>query len=134
MAHFSISIPPENIGPKWVKQTRYVLIWLTWRFTCAPTFITHFMPLFILYPPENLRKPDVFWCFQKSWKETFGTKLIEVCIVSFRMLRKCKTQLWTWHIQVSQKLPSKFSWNYARLETWSINKICRLYQVIISLL
>ena len=47
-----------NIGLKWVNK--------------QSTFLTLFFPMLPLDPPENIRKPFVFWCFQGDQKETLG--------------------------------------------------------------
>ena len=36
--------------------------------------LTLFLPMFPFDPPENIRKPLVFWCFQGDQKGTLGRK------------------------------------------------------------
>ena len=41
-------------------------------------YLTLFFPLFPFDPPENIRKPKVFWCFQGDQKGTLGRKGLRV--------------------------------------------------------
>ena len=36
------------------------------------SILTHFMPLVCFLPPEDIRKPVVFLCFQRVLKKTEG--------------------------------------------------------------
>ena len=40
-----------------------------------PSYVlTHFMPLISFDTPENIKTPEVFWCFQGVSKEISGMK------------------------------------------------------------
>ena len=39
-----------------------------------PFCLTLYFPMFPFDPPENIRKPKVFWCFQGDQKGTLGSK------------------------------------------------------------
>ena len=42
---------------------------------CITTILlTLYFPMFPFDPPENIRKPKVFWCFQGDQKGTLGSK------------------------------------------------------------
>ena len=36
--------------------------------------LTRFFPMFPFDPPENIRKSNIFWCFQEDQKETLEGK------------------------------------------------------------
>ena len=49
----------------------------------SPTVFTHFMLLVSFYTPKNIRKPNVFQCFQGVQKEKSGMK----CVNKSRILQ-----------------------------------------------
>ena len=52
------------------------------------------------YPPENIRKPQVFWCFQGVSKEISGMKWVNALFISNIMLTmKSKVS----NVQISRK-------------------------------
>ena len=46
---------------------------LEYIYSCVMT-LTLYFPIFPFAPPENIRKPKVFWCFQGDQKGTLGSK------------------------------------------------------------
>ena len=38
--------------------------------------LTHSFPMFLFIPPENIRKPEVFWCFQGVKKRKIRRKCV----------------------------------------------------------
>ena len=44
--------------------------------------------MFPFDPPENIRKPKVFWCFQGDQKRTLGRKGFNLFYQYFRKIRK----------------------------------------------
>ena len=51
------------------------------NFTFQESFsgaLTLYFPMFPFDPPENIRKPKVFWCFQGDQKGTLGSKGLTV--------------------------------------------------------
>ena len=47
----------------------YIFIQFMWLFIPYSVPLTNLMPLASFYPPENIRKPLVFWCFQTYRKK-----------------------------------------------------------------
>ena len=45
--------------------------------------LTLFFPMFPFDPPENIRKPKVFWCFQGDQKGTLGSKGLKKHFANF---------------------------------------------------
>ena len=43
--------------------------------------LTHFTAPFLYIPPENIRKPEIFWCFQGVQKETPGMKWVKALTI-----------------------------------------------------
>ena len=62
--------------------------------------LTHSMPLVSFNTPENIRKPEVFWCFQGVSKETSGLKWVNACYL---------LMLSSWKLQVCFKATSLFN-------------------------
>ena len=95
----------------------YFFLIVAWRFVLTPIFtyqvshlffdlpvflffkilaLTLFFPMFPFDPPENIRKPKVFWCFQGDQKRTLGRKRLVFSFPSFFRLcfftlLKCET-------------------------------------------
>ena len=49
--------------------------------------LAHFTLLSLLIPSENIRKPEVFWCFQGVSKEISGMKYFNLVIFQGRLFR-----------------------------------------------
>ena len=47
---------------------------------CLLSLLTDFFQMFPFDPPENIRKPCVFWCFQGDQQETVRKALIIILI------------------------------------------------------
>ena len=53
-----------------------------------------FFPMFPFDPPENIRKPWVFWRFQGDQKGTMGRKVLNIFSVVL-VLSNLKSQQWS---------------------------------------
>ena len=52
---------------KWKCAKRSLEFCVFWK------ILTHFFPMLLFDPTENIRKPSVFWCFQEGQKGTLGS-------------------------------------------------------------
>ena len=43
--------------------------------------LTLYFPMFPFGPPENIKKPLFFWCFQRDQKLTLGRKWLTECLI-----------------------------------------------------
>ena len=56
--------------------------------------LTLFFPIFPFNPPENMRKPMVFWCFQEAQKRTLGRKRLIKIQHGGGGYSNCSTKKW----------------------------------------
>ena len=70
--------------------------------------LTPYFSMFPFDPPENIRKPLVFWCFQGGQKGTLGSKRLNIQHNMFleifnNLIRD--SDCWFWHAILRTDLP-----------------------------
>ena len=58
----------------WICQERSI------TFPWNEKILTLFFSMFSFDPPENIRKPKIFWCFQGGSEGKIGKKMVNLCV------------------------------------------------------
>ena len=75
-----LKIACQNQSIAW--QNPWSDCWISLE-TCYALYLTFYFPKFPFDPPENIRKPKVFWCFLGDQKGTLRSKGLRI-VTKFR--------------------------------------------------